>query len=450
VEHGRSQAEPDEVARPDEERAPAAPQAGPRHGAPLRAADALRLQRTVGNAALARMVAAQRAPVTRAAPLQVQRDDRPGPYTVVPGMEAEDKNRRWYDPSDRTAKPVWTPEGGYVKNPSATKLSALVQPNGKIGGGFENGVFTYVVDGNGDVIIARRLGEPGGAPGRATGMPHPTLIGGKNPTVLAAGEVEMRAGRIYRIDNQSGHFQPSRKAMAASVKGFMKMPGSAFHPEFKAESVHYDTAGVRTTKAFRSLQMLKLKARDLKSVLKALKPRAIAGKMRGKAFRTGAKRVAGALATALVWLALQYLLGKLMEKVYEKFIDKQIEELAPKVEEELAKHQDELERLLEEDSEADIYVNVRFTIGAAKTTYYDPETADQGPVDLDLPPVVWLHSVGYSRQPWDPTPIEKREHSCGASDVKTTVTASEVINPKDLFTDEPAGTPQGTGQPAGQ
>ena len=41
-------------------------------------------------------------------------------------------------------------------------------------------------------------------------MPHPTLVGGANPQVRAAGIVDIRGGRIYSADNTSGHFKPAR------------------------------------------------------------------------------------------------------------------------------------------------------------------------------------------------------------------------------------------------
>jgi hypothetical protein len=269
-------------------------------------------------------------------------------------------------------------------------------------------------------------------------MPHPTLIGGKSPTVLAAGEVEIRGGLIYRIDNQSGHFQPARKAMGTTVKGFLRVPSSAFHPKFEAQSVHYDATGVRTTKPFRTLKTLKLKGRDLKGALRGLKPSAVAAKLRGKvrsrSFKSGAKAAGGAFAGALVMLALEFLIGKLMEKVYADFIERQIDEKAPEVEAKLAERQDELDALLEADSEADVYVNVRFSIDFPQMRTYTPEV--RGPVTIDVPPVVFLHSVGYSRQPWDPKPIEQHEVSCMASVDKTIVTASQAVNVMDFFTDE--------------
>lgn len=442
-------------------------------GAPLRPADALRLQRTVGNAVVARLAHQQleeaaatrrrgaaiadhaRAPdgarpVRDVRPLGLDQaaDDRAAPgralarspppragrwlqrderFTVVPALHADDKNRRFLDPADGKVKPVWTAEGGYMKNPSARALSSLLK-NGRVGGGFENGRFMYVVGTDGEVVLARRLGEPGGAAGRATGMPHPTLLGGDKPVVLAAGEVEIRGGKIYNIDNQSGHFQPTRKAMRTSVKAFLRLPPTAFHPEFKAESVHFDATGARTTKPFRSLHMLKLKARDFKAALRGLRPKAIAGKMRGKGFRSGAKSVGKGLAGLLAMVALNYFLGKWMEGIQQDFIDKQIDDLAPKIEEKLAERSDELEALLEEDPDADVFVNVQFSIDTWTT--YDPEGS------TDSLPAVHLVKVGFSREAWDATPTTKFETHCGATVESTFVTASQAVNPMELFTDE--------------
>ena len=359
-------------------------------------------------------------------------------------MQEADKTRRWYDPTDKTTKPVWTPEAGYARNPSATPLSSLIK-NNKVTGGFENGTFMYVIDKNGEVIIAKRMGEPGGAAGRATGMPHPTLIGGKDPTVLSAGEIEMRAGRIYRIDNQSGHFQPTRKSMATSVKAFMKLPANTFHPEFKSESVHYQ-GELRTTKQFRSLQMLKLRAKDLKAALRGLKPHALYGKLKSQKFRTGVKEVGKSLIGLLVIIALQYLAAKLMEKIAADFIDKQVEKLQPDIETALEEKSDELEDLIEEDPDADIYVNVQLVIGVGHTKWADPEMGDT--VDMDTLPVVWLSKVGYRRQPWDDKPQTVHSEAClgTASDDKTYVNSSYPISPMDFFTDG-AATPTGDKQP---
>ena len=445
--HERSEASPAEAPSQTEAvREPSAPGVGVQPGAPLTPAAALMLQRAAGNAAVARLVAGERgqapplpppppsppavarAPRRRAPARSIQRSDPEGPYPVIPEMLEDDKTRRWWDPADKTAKPVWTAEGGYAKNPSARPLKDLVSPKGRIGGGFENGVFTYVVDAKGDVVIAKRLGEPGGAPGRATGMPHPTLIGGKDPTVLAAGEVEIRGGKIYRVDNQSGHFRPPRKAMGQSLKGFMRIPTSAFHPEFHAQSVHYDALGTRTTKPFRSLKLLKLKARDFSTALKGLNPRSVAGKFKSKRFRSRAKGVGAGLAGALVTLALSYLLSKLTAWAHDRWIKSSIERLAPKVEEKLQQRSEQLEKLLEADSEADVYVNAQFAI-----TYVD-DISDE---DDESYPAVDFHDAGFSREPWDPTPIETTEIHCATRFDTTIVTASEKFSPAELFEPPP-------------
>jgi hypothetical protein len=426
------------------------------HGAAERALPerVLRLQRTVGNRAVNRLLAdADDAPngphdgITEApapgasgpAPDRwLQRDDRTAPYSVVAPMLASDRDRKWFDPTDKTTKPVWTEEAGYVKNPSAKPMNAILK-NGKVAGGFENGVFAYVVDNDGQIIIGKRLGEPGNAPGRATGMPHPTLIGGKNPTVQAAGEVEIKAGRIARIDNQSGHYQPSRSAMKTAIKSYMELPTSAFHPEFRAESVHYE-GELRTTKAFKSFDMLKLKVRDFKRALRGLKPRALLGKMRSKRFKAAAKDVGETLITIVVILALDYLFGKVSDHFLQKYVEKQIDNLGPDIEEDLLSHRDQAEALLEEDAEGAFYMNVRLKI---ETATYQDYTGPQGELeDHDVMPAVKLVTTGFSRQPWDPTPVQKSDMMCGASGYtfQTTWATSVEIRPADFFADETAAT----------
>jgi hypothetical protein len=416
-------------------------------------AAALRLQRAAGNAAVARLVAGQPPPPAAPRPhgppaLPAQRVQRE-PYPVIPEMAESDKTRNWYDPADKTVKPVWTSEGGYTKNPSARKLSDLVTPKGRIGGGFDNGVYTYVVDKNGDVIVAKRLSEPGGRPGRATGMPHPTLIGGKDPTVLAAGEVEIRGGKIYRIDNQSGHFRPPRKTLSTSLKSFMKLPTQVFDPRFKAESVHYDAAGTRTTKAFRSLRTLKLTARDFKSALKGLKPKAVMGKLKGlgKRFKGRMTGSAKGIAGLIVVVAVHFFLSKWMEEITEDFMQRQIEELAPVIERKLLEKEDELDALLAEDSEADFYINVRFGITTITTTTF---AGPDGPEQVDSLPLVELESVGFSRQPWDPKEINRFEHECGASSHTTIVTVSHPVSPAELFEDVESTDTEGAPEPVPQ
>ena len=166
---------------------------------------------------------------------------------VVPSALAEDKVRL-INPTSPGEGKVWEPGRGYIKNPTSTNLSTIVA-KGKIGGGFENGQFMYVIDGNGDVLVGKRLGK---------NMPHPTLIGGLDPQVRAAGMVEIRAGKIVKIDNHSGHFRPPREALAKALKGYLKLPKDAFK-NVALESVHFDKNGGELRQKFRSLRMLKLK-----------------------------------------------------------------------------------------------------------------------------------------------------------------------------------------------
>jgi hypothetical protein len=81
----------------------------------------------------------------------------------------------------------------------------------------------YVVDDGGNIIIGTRAGQR---------MPHPTLVGGSNPTVRAAGVVDIRGGRIYSVNNMSGHFKPGTSSLAAAQEAFGRLPASAFHKDF--------------------------------------------------------------------------------------------------------------------------------------------------------------------------------------------------------------------------
>lgn len=114
--------------------------------------------------------------------------------------------------------------GSYIKNPTAKNLSDLITDSGKIGSKQMSGQYMYVVDTNGNIIIGTRAGQK---------MPHPTLVGGENPQVKAAGIVEIRGGQIYKIDNSSGHYKPSTESLKAAEEVFGKLPSSAFSPSFQ-------------------------------------------------------------------------------------------------------------------------------------------------------------------------------------------------------------------------
>lgn len=114
--------------------------------------------------------------------------------------------------------------GSYIKNPSAKNLTSLLTDSGKIGSKEMSGKFMYVVENNDEIIIGTRAGQR---------MPHPTLVGGVNPQVYAAGIVDIRGGRIYSIDNASGHFKPGPEALKAAERAFNRLPLGAFRKDFQ-------------------------------------------------------------------------------------------------------------------------------------------------------------------------------------------------------------------------
>ena len=137
-------------------------------------------------------------------------------YAVVEDMMNWDIERGIYD------------EFGYGKNPTARNIEEYICGNYIIDKN-TNGIFTYVIDLKGKIIIGRRNGN--GSSGDPT--PHPTLIGGKNPKVQMAGILEIRGGKIYSYDNKSGHFKPNIKSMEVADEIFSKLPAKLFHKRFK-------------------------------------------------------------------------------------------------------------------------------------------------------------------------------------------------------------------------
>ena len=64
-------------------------------------------------------------------------------------------------------------------------------------------------------------------------MPHPTLVGGQNPTVQGAGVIDIRGGKIFSIDNVSGHFKPDASSLISVQNAFSEYPTSVFHKNFQ-------------------------------------------------------------------------------------------------------------------------------------------------------------------------------------------------------------------------
>lgn len=111
---------------------------------------------------------------------------------------------------DKKDSDIYNPSTGYFKNPTAVSLGNATQDGSVyIGGNKANGRYTYVMDKNGDIILGKRS-NPNNPSKRA---PHPTLIGGKDPEVQSAGMITLKNGKIFSIDNHSGHYRPNIQSM---------------------------------------------------------------------------------------------------------------------------------------------------------------------------------------------------------------------------------------------
>ena len=153
------------------------------------------------------------APAVAAPPTSVRTKIPRFPGVVKTAFE-EDK-LRWVNPADHAQGKVWQEDRGYIRNPTSTQLSTVVGAKGKIGGGFDNGKFMYVVDSNGDVWVGKRLGQ---------NMPHPTLIGGKEPQVLGAGMVQIEGGRSSRSTTTRVIFSRRGRRCAPRSRGSSSYP----------------------------------------------------------------------------------------------------------------------------------------------------------------------------------------------------------------------------------
>ena len=123
-------------------------------------------------------------------------------------------------------------DGVYVKNPTAKNINEYISENSNyLGSKTMNGKYMYVVDLDGNIIIGTRAKDP--MTGDTLRMPHPTLVSGANPEVQAAGMVEIRGGKIYAVDNGSGHFKPSIDCLGAAMEAFSKLPQKVFSKDFQ-------------------------------------------------------------------------------------------------------------------------------------------------------------------------------------------------------------------------
>jgi hypothetical protein len=152
----------------------------------------------------------------------------PSPESASEYANATNKGTWTVDPSFRSADEAAgvLVNGSYIKNPTARNLSESVTASGKVrvDGQLANGQYMYVVDTSGNIVIGTRGGQR---------MPHPTLIGGSNPQVQAAGIVDIRGGKIYSVDNASGHFKPGNGSLQSAEGAFGNLPSNSFHTDFQ-------------------------------------------------------------------------------------------------------------------------------------------------------------------------------------------------------------------------
>lgn len=121
-------------------------------------------------------------------------------YHVVGEMMDKDKQ----DPN------IYDARKGYFKNPLASTIENAIDGKRVVMNNVSaDGVYTYVLDSDSNVVFAKRF-NPNNSASRA---PHPTLIGGKDPVVQCAGMIHFRKGRIVWFNNDSGHFRPNEKSL---------------------------------------------------------------------------------------------------------------------------------------------------------------------------------------------------------------------------------------------
>jgi hypothetical protein len=216
-----------------------------------------------------------------------------------------------------------------------------------------------------------------------------------------------------------------------------KLDSKVFHSEFKMESFHVDAAGKETFQRFRSLSLLKLKLQkiDISKFLGKFKWKAIKGKLKSAGFKSFAKGVGATLA----YLLVAYLVSKWRESIDRDFILKQVDDLGPKIQDALAAKSDEMDALLAEAPDGEVYMNIRFAI--VTFDIQDPNAA-YSPGEPNIPesslPVVKLIGVGYSRAPWDPTPGYKTfPQGCYQGYVYVhSVTVSELVPVKEVLDED--------------
>ncbi len=124
--------------------------------------------------------------------------------------------------NDKTDPDIYNPQKGYFHNPTATSLDDAIDVNRVVvDGKRQDGAITYVLDENDTIIIGKRVNP--NHPEKHKRAPHPTLIGGKDPQVQCAGMITFHKGRIFSVDNNSGHFRPNKKSMEKVFNALKKL-----------------------------------------------------------------------------------------------------------------------------------------------------------------------------------------------------------------------------------
>jgi hypothetical protein len=140
-------------------------------------------------------------------------------YEVMPDMKELDIKAGVYDKKT-----------GYTPNPTATELNSAIRNNTVyLEGKKANGNFTYVINEKGQLIFGKRS-NPLNLNKRS---PHPMLIGGKNPKVQCAGMIDIRNGKIYNINQNSGHYKPNERSMEVVEKILSSLPKQVFNRKSK-------------------------------------------------------------------------------------------------------------------------------------------------------------------------------------------------------------------------
>lgn len=126
-------------------------------------------------------------------------------YNVLPKMMDIDKK----DPD------IYSDELGYFQNETAKNLLDVITEEDIA----ELQKLIYVLDEENNIIVGERK-NPNNDNKRS---PHPALIGGKNPKVKCAGEIFFKDGKIYSINNSSGHFRPHAKSLDTMKEALSKL-----------------------------------------------------------------------------------------------------------------------------------------------------------------------------------------------------------------------------------